>query len=242
MKPGRLRDLVALLALVSCCMLVITQGWAADDISCLIWRTTLAGAFCISVQQPNIGGNNVFCKPIAQYLASKLFAGHSVVDLGGGLGFYARTFKQARKKGLPSPTNVRCFDGSPHVAAVTANLCQTLDLSIIQNIEQSDWVLSLEVGEHIPKRYESAYLDNLHSANKLGMVLSWAVPAQGGYMHVNERDNAYIQQKMVALGYIFDVNRTAVLRDLASLRHSCRWFMRSIMVFQKHDLSETTGR
>jgi hypothetical protein len=201
----------------------------------LFWHTTQTGAFCVSPHQLHIGGNDVYCKPIAHYLATKVFAGFSVVDLGGGLGFYARAFIKAGADGFPAPTGVRCFDGSPQVAAVTAGLCKTLDLSVAQNIEQSDWVLSLEVGEHIPARFESAYLRNLHHANRLGMVLSWAVPGQGGFSHVNEQDNAYVKQQMSALGYSFDLNTSAVLRDLATLRHSCRWFMHSIMVFRRRD-------
>ena len=55
-----------------------------------------------------------------------------------------------------------------------------------------DAVLSLEVGEHIPEDYEDIYLENLdRHADKI-IILSWAVPEQGGFGHVNERDNGYI--------------------------------------------------
>ena len=73
---------------------------------------------------------------------------------------------------------MRCYDGSPNVAAVTNGLCNTLDLSKPHNIGASDWVLSLEVGEHIPRQYEDAFIQNLHNSNRLGMVLSWAVEGQ----------------------------------------------------------------
>jgi tryptophanyl-tRNA synthetase len=37
-----------------------------------------------------------------------------------------------------------------------------MDLSIPQyGIRQYDWIISLEVAEHIPKKYEAVYLDNI---------------------------------------------------------------------------------
>ncbi len=37
-----------------------------------------------------------------------------------------------------------------------------------------DWVISLELAEHVPWHYESAYLDNLGKHARRGIVLSWA--------------------------------------------------------------------
>jgi tryptophanyl-tRNA synthetase len=47
-------------------------------------------------------------------------------------------------------------------------------------ILQYDWIISLEVALHIPEKYEAVYLDNILRHAKEGIILSWAVPGQGG--------------------------------------------------------------
>ncbi|CAG5124210.1 unnamed protein product, partial [Candidula unifasciata] len=52
-----------------------------------------------------------------------------------------------------------------------------LDLTAPQyGLPAYDWVVSVEVGEHIPAKFEDIYLDNLARHAKEGIVLSWAVP------------------------------------------------------------------
>jgi tryptophanyl-tRNA synthetase len=48
------------------------------------------------------------------------------------------------------------------------------------SIGQYDWIISLEVAEHIPEKYEAVYLDNIFRHAKEGIILSWAVPGQIG--------------------------------------------------------------
>ena len=55
-----------------------------------------------------------------------------------------------------------------------------LDLTLPQYwLPRYDWVLSLEVLEHIPSDFETTVLDNIDRAAGHGVVLSWAVPGQG---------------------------------------------------------------
>ena len=78
-----------------------------------------------------------------------------------------------------------------------------LDLSVVADVGAAapyDWVLSLEVGEHLPKRHEAAFLENCHRHNARGMVLSWATRGQGGTGHVNEQDNDYVKAAVCAMG------------------------------------------
>ncbi|KAK7004434.1 hypothetical protein BgiMline_005954, partial [Biomphalaria glabrata] len=52
-----------------------------------------------------------------------------------------------------------------------------LDLTSPQyDVPIFDWVLSIEVGEHIPPQYEDTYLDNLARHAREGLILSWASP------------------------------------------------------------------
>ena len=148
---------------------------------------------------------------------------NSLVDFGCGMGDYVKKFKQHN-------INVVGFDGNPNTQELTKNMCNVLDLSIPHNFENKfDWVLSLEVGEHIPKEFEDIFMNNLHNNNKYGIVMSWAVKGQGGDGHFNEQNNDYIKEKICNLGYINDVESENKLRKLSTLS----WFKTTIMVFRK---------
>ena len=78
-----------------------------------------------------------------------------MVDLGCGMGNYVRHF---RKSGLSASG----FDGNPATPQLSKGACSVLDLSVVADVpEPFDWVMSLEVGEHLPKAYEEAFMENL---------------------------------------------------------------------------------
>lgn len=147
----------------------------------------------------------------------------SIVDLGCGKGDYARRIKD---QGILCD----CYDGNPNTRELSKCLCDVLDLSVDVTLGKNyDCVLSLEVGEHIPKEFEDNFLNNLvkHS-NKL-VVVSWAIVGQKGKGHVNERGNDYIEQKMKQLGCLRLLEKEKVLREKSRLR----WFKNTIMVYKK---------
>ena len=90
-------------------------------------------------------------------------------------------------------------------------------------------VLSLEVGEHLPKEFEDAFIENLHRHNARGMVLSWATKGQGGTGHVNEQDNDYVKAAVCAMGYANDLEAERELRSAARFSY----FQRTVMVFRR---------
>jgi cyclopropane fatty-acyl-phospholipid synthase-like methyltransferase len=147
----------------------------------------------------------------------------TIVDLGCGLGDYVKFF---------CDSGLACdgFDGNPNTPELTEGKCKVLDLSTpIRFKERYDWVLSLEVGEHLPKKYEDIFIKNLHHNNKCGVVLSWATKGQTGHGHFNEQGNKYIKNRFSELGYINDIGCENQLRRCASLP----WFKNTIMVFRK---------
>lgn len=147
----------------------------------------------------------------------------SVVDFGCGMGNYVKTFQL-------NNINSIGFDGNPNTPELTNNLCQVLDLSMPQKFnEPFDWVMSLEVGEHLPKQFEDIFINNLHNNNKYGIVLSWAIKGQGGDGHFNEQNNDYIKLKICKLGYVNDIESENKLRNDSTLH----WFKNTIMVFRK---------
>ena len=147
----------------------------------------------------------------------------SVVDFGCGMGDYVKAFQE-------NNINAIGFDGNPNTPYLTNNLCNVLDLSLPKKFDEPfDWVISLEVGEHLPHKFEDIFIYNLHNNNKYGIVLSWAVKGQGGHGHFNEQNNDYIKSKICKLGYINDIESENILRHASTLD----WFKNTIMVFRK---------
>lgn len=166
------------------------------------------------------GEGHFFDEPLAFALLGVFVTG-SVADFGCGAGAYVRYF---RERGL---ADCEGYDGNPSTP-VMAPGCQILDLSRPADLGRTfDWVLSLEVGEHVPPEHEAVFLDNLHRHNRRGLVVSWALEGQGGRGHVNERSNDYIKGRFADLGYANDLRREVALRSAASLW----WFRQTVMVF-----------
>jgi cyclopropane fatty-acyl-phospholipid synthase-like methyltransferase len=168
-------------------------------------------------------GYHLFDKKLAKNLAL-FFDGKTVVDLGCGLGSYKSYFNQQ---------GIFCngYDGNPNTEQLTNGQCKQLDLSKPAKLDMMyDWVLSLEVGEHIPAEFEDVFINNLHINNSKGIVLSWAIEGQAGTGHVNCRNNSYIIAKMMNLGYRYDKEVSDMLRGDVDLWY----FANTIMVFKKN--------
>ena len=113
---------------------------------------------------------------------------------------------------LSLPDNVRDDVGvAPGVAAITGGLVQTADLTTELRLGVADWVLCLEVAEHIPRAHEEAFVQNLHAHNRCGVLLSWAC-CVSGHQHVNLRSNAHVIESFEQLGYRYDAARSEAMR------------------------------
>jgi hypothetical protein len=72
------------------------------------------------------------------------------------------------------------YDGGIGCFERTHGLVQFLDLSVPrQNVGVFDWVLSLEVLEHIPPQFEKDVVDNVVRAAREGIVLRCVWPGLG---------------------------------------------------------------
>jgi len=145
----------------------------------------------------------------------------SVIDFGCGAGGYVHK--------LSERADCRGYDGNPQTPNITAGQCECLDISQPVQVHPADWVLCLEVAEHLPPQFEETLLSNLDRHALQGIILSWAHPGQGGVGHVNERSPEYVHQRMVDLGYRLDEESSQLIRSLSRLR----WFRSNLMVFRK---------
>ena len=94
-----------------------------------------------------------------------------------------------------------------------------------------DAVLSKEVGEHIPPEGEANFMDNLVRLAKPGggiIMLTWAHPGQGGFHHVNCKDQTYVIAKMVERGVNYNKEMTESLGETIPSAYAV-----NLMVFVK---------
>jgi len=121
------------------------------------------------------------------------------------------------------------YDGAPFIEEATNGSVGFLDLVLPQFwLPRHDWVLSLEVVEHIPSQFETTVLDNIVRPAIVGVVLSWAVPGQGGYSHVNEKSAQYSEEQMRIRGLKLDGETTTHLRQIATLP----WMRNNVAVYR----------
>jgi hypothetical protein len=148
---------------------------------------------------------------------------HSILDLGCGTAEYAAYF-------ISNGIDCDAYDGNPNTPQLSKGLGKVLDLSIFFDLNKLyDCVISLEVGEHIPEKYESIFIDNVCKHALKNIILSWAIPGQIGDGHVNCRTNEYIIDKVQQRGFVYDANSSNYLR----LNSTAPWFRNTCMVFTK---------
>ncbi len=158
---------------------------------------------------------------IVNYLKDKGF--ESILDLGCGNGSYVRYFNKNEILSYG-------YDGNPFTPEITNGLCDIADLSktlVLNRIY--DCVMSLEVGEHIPSFFEEIFLGNVIRHAKDLVILSWAIPGQGGHGHINCLENSYIKALMKEYGFENRLYAENIFRACSSLS----WFKDTLMVFQR---------
>jgi SAM-dependent methyltransferase len=172
--------------------------------------------------------------PVKEALA-QMFNVKTAVDIGCGNGEYTKYLIEH---------GIDCigYDGSPLTPELTGGLCFIKDFSEPVDIGKFDLVISLEVGEHIPKEYEHIFIDNLCNATNKFIVLSWAIIGQRSFditkfapedypvdMHVNCQDNYYVISEMRKRNLELNVEMTRYLRSVCTFP----WFKNTILIFEK---------
>lgn len=157
---------------------------------------------------------------------SKLFKDKNIktiVDFGCGTGSYVKFFKN-------TGFVIDGYDGNPNTVELSNGECSVLDLTTDFELGKTfNCVLSLEVGEHVPKEYEQLYINNLVKYSNEYVIISWGVPGQGGYGHVNCQTNEYIKDEFKKRGYeSMDLIEDAIRRSAEA-----SWFANTLMVFKK---------
>jgi hypothetical protein len=180
------------------------------------------------VGREHLGGNIVegdpftFCPKTWAYVVER-FAISSVMDLGSGGGyaadyFYCRGLKTVAVDGLYE--NVR--------ASSYPAICHDLTRGPV--ITSVDLVHCQEVVEHIDESYLGSLLSSLACGRVI--LMTHALPGQGGYHHVNEQPESYWVECLEDKGYNLLVEDTARVRRIAE-EEGAVYMQRSGLVFNR---------
>ncbi len=119
----------------------------------------------------------------------------SVADLGAGYGHYGAKLAQ-------SGFGVYSCDGTPGISEATAGKVAEKDLSTkIKLGSKWDAVLSLEVGQFIPRKSTETYVRNLVRHAGRAIILTWGNVGQRGRGHVNQKDPQDVEKLLKAHGF-----------------------------------------
>jgi hypothetical protein len=167
----------------------------ADDLAWLRHRVGVSERQDASSVRPGRSGawNSSATQPycldggLSRALAA-FFRGASVVEFGAGQGCYSDVLQR-------SGVAVRAFEGAPGIEDATRGFVRYADLSAPLAFGASQWVLCLEVAEHLPRAHTAQLLANWHAHNTLGLVISWSM-AKAGNGHVNPRPHSWVKQTL----------------------------------------------
>lgn len=147
----------------------------------------------------------------------------TVYDFGCGRGEYLEQL------GNLDPTlQLTGFEG--HQTDGVFNNIVKKDLSTNLELNEVDMVMSIEVGEHIPKEFEQVFIDNISNHAKSHIFLSWAIVGQSGLGHINCQNNDYIIKQFVDRGWKLEQELSNQIR---SSMPSNIWLKNTVMVFTK---------
>ena len=181
---------------------------------------------------------------VAQFLLETV-ASASLLDVGAGSGQYGAWFEAQRQKrasaagvpmwrGVDGAVDIEQFTrerGPPGAAVSHANVC---DAQL--RLPHADWVMSLEVGEHVPASCVAAYCELLSRSARMGLVLSWAHHGQGGRCHISTRDAQWVHSTFGKLGWTVDWPLTARARNASHLA----WLRTNIVAFRRTPPANST--
>jgi|LakMenEpi03Aug12_release.lakeMendotaPanAssembly.Ray.scaffolds.fasta_scaffold303903_2 hypothetical protein len=147
-----------------------------------------------------------------------------IYDLGCGPGDYLNDLSNL------GFTKLIGFEGDP-ITKYEHLTINKFDLTNpIENFDTGN-VICLEVGEHIPQKYQQEFLNNLVKLCDKYLIFSWAVRGQGGRGHVNELNNDEILPIFIEKGFEFLEKETTELRSQPE--DYCRYFKNTLFILRK---------
>jgi SAM-dependent methyltransferase len=111
-----------------------------------------------------------------------------------------------------------------------------LDLSVPQSLLKCDLCVSVEVAEHIPKRFSSALINNITSCARSHIFFTAARPGQWGCGHINCQKQEYWIDLFSEMGWGYQSEATNCLiervKEDIQISKSLPWLAENIMLFK----------
>ena len=149
----------------------------------------------------------------------------SLTDFGCGLGNYLKDLSPILDFAIGVEGN------KPKFAAFENIYEDDLTTDLSNKYYQCELAISLEVGEHIPKKFMKIYLDNITKHSEKYLITSWAVRGQAGFGHVNCLDNHEIVPEFEKRG--FELMEAETQKVRAVIEDKAHWFRNTLFVFKK---------
>lgn len=167
---------------------------------------------------------------MSQALSGLLPRNSKVLDVGAGQGQYKYIFSQIRP-------DVDWFgvDGAINVEQYTQEFVHYHDICVDHPVEWNlnfDWVVSIEVAEHLPIECQEEYIFLLTQTSRYGVVLSWSDEYAPPH-HINPRNNSYVKQLLGSHGFISDELAETQLRESVS---ELLYLKDTLMVFRNTNI------
>jgi hypothetical protein len=185
------------------------------------------GGFCLKRSRKKVGGNFLMSKGLGNVLG-RHFANASVLDVGAGLGQYGEFLG----KKWPGVEWVG-VDGAEQVEEATGGRVKFVD--IVDGLPAAlrrpfDYVMALEIAEHVPRSGEAALMHMVVSHARRGVVISWAgLGRDDGHHHTNCVPPEYVTCAFRQLGMARDTATQQQLR--AGVVDCCPWLKSGVSAF-----------
>ena len=174
----------------------------------------------------NSTSHHIHSENISNWISDflKEYKNNQIYDFGCGLGDYLRYLESKGFKKLKG------IEADP---MKTDNNFEILKFDLSQPfvLDEKGIIICLEVGEHIPVKYQETFLNNIFNNCDKYLIMSWAVRGQGGYGHFNELNNNEIIPLIEELGFTHLGDLSESLRKIPE--DKCSYFRNTLMIFEK---------
>lgn len=162
-------------------------------------------------------------KRIAEYFRTS-YHNATILDVGCGPGLYVEEMRAAGLQAFGVDNDDRLFESS---------YLHRSDITSASPMRTAGIVLSLEVGEHIPERSATTFVEYIALTNADWIYFSAAHPGQGGVGHVNCQPKSYWVSLFCDHGYFFHPEETDRWIGFIVSGYHMGWLRMNGMVFRK---------
>lgn len=177
---------------------------------------------CVKGGDPDTYDENVWNYLIENYEV------HSILDIGCGEGWSTEFFKRKGLKVLGIEGSRKVINDSPHKELLIQH---DYTLGKIKLKEKYDAVWTCEFVEHVEERFVENFLDTFANVKYVFMTYSEPQWSNGGYHHVNCRDQKYWNSKLESINFSYLEEETKYIRSIAK----ARWIKSTLSIYQKND-------